>query len=310
MTKIVTLGDISEYLPIRLEKGSNGLYPFPVMRCGVLTYYQMDHQIIWGCVKSNRVGPTTISPPAGIQDIIIMKDGYSFTLEVGKPLRDLKYDFLNMFIGVLFRDQAYQDILNCLVANKFEIYVENPLVTAIHETREEHGVDLRKNEGRDYYLLNTLVQLPIQTLSGKRGASAQSFWVASLNNLDDIVLSYTTKIENKIRRNFGREFYEQGCWGTLPEFKNALLEERKLSSLMPQQTDLVTGVLEAYDETIELLERLELLIKADFKKTVFPLGEYSFFPKPHKKNEREAQDAIESLELIPYDCDSPSVSSF
>nr|WP_028387605.1 DUF2608 domain-containing protein [Legionella fairfieldensis] len=152
-----------------------------------------------------------------------------------------------------------------------------------------------------------LVQLPIQSLSGKRGANTQSFWVASLRNLDGIVLSDTTKVENKIRRNFGREFYEQGCWGTLSEFKGALLEARKflsLSSQTSQQTELITGVSEAYEETIELLERIELLIRADFKKSAFPLGLYPFFSKPYKQSEQEIKETLTiktALKNISYD---------
>ncbi|MDP3267803.1 MAG: hypothetical protein Q8M40_02015 [Legionella sp.] len=300
MPKIIELNDITEYPPTLLEKDKNGLYPYPTMRCGVLPYYRQGNQIIWGCVKSNRVGPTTVAPPAGIQDILVIKEEQRFILEAGKPFTGLEYDFLQKFIGKLLRDQTYQDIITCLIEHKFEIYVENPLVTAIHETREEHGVDLRKSAGRDYSLLNTVVQLPVQSLSGKRGANTQSFWVASLSHTDGIVLSNTKKTENKIRRNFGREFYEQGCWGTLSEFKDALLEARKFSSL-PSQTsqnmDLITGVLEAYEETIELLESIELLIRANFKKPAFPLGFHPLFSKPNQKNEQEIK-TVQTIKLF------------
>ncbi len=60
------------------------------MRCGVLPYcLDKDNQIIWGCVESNRVGPVTIAPAAGIQDIFAIRDGQRFVLEVGKPFPDL-----------------------------------------------------------------------------------------------------------------------------------------------------------------------------------------------------------------------------
>lgn len=386
MPKIVELNDISEYPPIPLEKDENGLYPYPTMRCGVIPYcYRKGHPIIWGGVKSDRIGPTTIALPAGIQDVLIIKDGRRFVLEVGKPFPGseseiLEYDFLQIFVGKFFRDQTYQDIITCLVSNKFEIYVENPLVTALHETHEEHGVYLQKNEGRDHYLLNTLRELPIQRLSGQRGADAECFWIASLNNTDGIVLKDTKKIENKIRRNFGREFYEQGCWGTLSEFKDALVEARKFSPLpsqegslikmsihpeliMPhdlktllggkpsyallngkvyyideylewneipiikvdkakleaifpsvfgevqeaspeqlvklaslaQKMALITGVLEAYEETIEFLERIELLITADFKKSAFPLGLARFFSRPSIKEILTIKTALRNI---------------
>lgn len=184
------------FLP--LEKNKGGLYPVPIMRCGVLPFYfDKDNQIIWGCVESNRVGPITITPPAGIQDIIIMKDEQCFNLEVGKPFPDLKFNFLSAFTGKLFRDQTYQDIIACLIENKFNLYIENPLETALHETQEEHGVDLR-NEGRDSHLLNTLLELSVQKLSGKQGATAQYTCIAFLKNSDDVVLNYTNKIEKRL----------------------------------------------------------------------------------------------------------------
>ncbi|MDP1603843.1 MAG: DUF2608 domain-containing protein [Legionella sp.] len=307
MPKLVELNDLSEYQPLPLEKEKNGLYSVPTMRCGVLPYYRNGNQIIWGCVKSDRVGPTTIAPPAGIQDILVIGDERRFFLEAGKPFPNLGYDFLQEFIGKLFRDQVYQDIITRLIGHKFEIYLENPLVTAIHETYEEHGLDLRKDEGRDLSLLNTLVQLPVQNLSGKRGASTQCLWVASLQTIEGVVLSDTKKIENKIRRNFGRHFYEKGSWGTLAEFKSALSEARNYSSdslQTPQQRDLIAGVLEAYEETLELLERTELLIRADYKKSAFPLGLYPFFSKSDHKKEQGIHEILSiktALKKISYD---------
>ncbi len=280
MLKIIEINAASEYQPLRLEKGNDGLYPTPTMRCGVLPYYLKGNQIIWGCVKSDRVGPITIAPPAGIQDILIVKNDRCFSLEVGKPLPQLEDDFLQEFVGKYFRDDVYQQVIARFIENEFEIYIQNPFVTAIQETYEEHGFDLRKDVGRDHHLLNALSQLPIQNLSGERGANAQCFWVASLNSTQSIVLNDTKKIENKIRRNVGRQFYEQGCWGTLAEFKCALLEERKFSldsSIPPQKMALIKGVLEAYEENIELLERIELLIRTDLKKSAFSSNTLSIF---------------------------------
>ncbi|MCL9682572.1 hypothetical protein [Legionella maioricensis] len=259
------------FLP--LEKNKDGLYPVPTMRCGVLPFYiDKNNQIIWGCIESNRVGPITITPPAGIQDIIIIKDEQCFNLEVGKPFPDLKIDFLSTFIGKLFRDQIYQDIIACLIENKFNLYVETPLETALHETQDEHGVDLR-NEGKDRHLLNTLLELPLQNLSGKQGATTQYTCIAFLKNGDDVVLNYTNKIEEKIRRNLGRSFYEKGCWGTLGSFKTTLaLEQIKFNSTSEQthytsqQMDLITGTLSANQDAIEFLESIELLIRSDLEK--------------------------------------------
>lgn len=260
-------------LPLPLEKNQEGLYPVPTTRCGVLPFFiDKDNQIIWGCIESNRVGPKTVTPPAGIQDIIIMKAEHCFKVEVGKPFPDLQLDFLNPFIGKHFRDKNFQDIIACLIENAFDVYVENSEETALHETLEEHGVDLR-NEGKDRHLLNTLFKLPLQTLSGKQGATAQCTYLAFLKNGEGINLSNTFKIENKIRRNLGRHFYEKGCWGTLESFKISLrLEKEQFKTLdkhtqyTSPQVDLIEGVLAANQDAIDFLEHLELLIKADLKK--------------------------------------------
>lgn len=268
----MTLATNFNYLP--LEKNQEGLYSVPTMRCGVLPFYiDNDDQIIWGCIKSNRVGPITITPPAGIQDIIIMKDELYLSLEVGKPFPDLKLDFLVPFIGELFRDQIYQEIIARLVDNKFNVYVEHPLNTALHETQEEHGVDLGK-EGRDRHLLNTLLELPLQKLSGKQGATSQCTYIAFLKNPDGVVLNYTEKIENKIRRNLKRPFYEKGCWGTLDSFKLALEQEKekfnateKREEYTPPQLALIDVTLSANQEAIEFLENIELLVKSNLEKS-------------------------------------------
>lgn len=253
-----------------LKKNEDGLYSVPTIRCGVLPFYlDNNDQIIWGCVESNRVGFITIMPPAGIQDIIIIKDKQRFNLEVGKPFPDLKIDFLNMFIGMLFRDQTYQDIIACLIENKYNVYVESKLATALHETQEEHGVDLQ-NEGKDIHLLNNLIELPLQKLSGKQGATAQYTCIAFLKSCEHVVLNYTEKVEKKIRRNFGRSFYEKGCWGTLDSFKATLALERiKFNSssvqshITPQQIDLIIGTLSANEDAIKFLENIELLIRSN-----------------------------------------------
>lgn len=193
------------------------------MRCGVLPFYVgKNNQIMWGCIESDRVGPVTVAPAAGIQDIIVMKGERCFRLEVGKPFPELELDFLKPFANTMFRDQAFQTIIDCLVDNQFEVYVENPLETALHETEEEHGVDLQP-EGKHRHLLHTLLELPIRELNGKQGASAQYTCIAFMGNCEDVELNYTNKIETKIRRNLNRKFYEKGCWGTLDSFKRTLL---------------------------------------------------------------------------------------
>ncbi|CAM2766248.1 hypothetical protein [Legionella worsleiensis] len=301
MPKTIKLHRTSEYAPIPLVKNEQGLYPVPTMRCGILPYTRQGSDILWGCVKSNRVGPVTITLPAGIQDILVTKGEKHLALEVGKPVPDLGYECVQEFVGTLFRDQVYQQMVSRLIENDFNVFIEHPLVTALHETREEHGIDLRKDEGRDHHLLHQLIELAVQPLSGQRGATAQMFWIASLNALDGIELSNTAKIEKKIRRNFGREFYEQGCWGTLPEFKKALIEARQHTTPTPHsasQTDLIKGVLEAYEETLDLLSYLELLINNSFIKTALPREFPRFFTHPSERTSDDAGGIDDMLNTV------------
>lgn len=176
-------------------------------------------------------------------------------------------EFLNPYIGKFFRDQPYQDIIACLLANKFNVYVENPLETAFHETQEEHGIDLR-NEGRDRHLLNTLIELPVRKLSGKQGATAQYTCIAFLKNADNVSLNNTSKIENKIRRNLDRSFYEKGCWGTLASFKMTLKMHRDIFNATDRPADctnntanLIDGALTSFEDAIKFLEDTEVLIR-------------------------------------------------
>ena len=269
----------SHHLP--LEKNQEGEYLRPSMRCGVLPFYIDKHnQIIWGCVESNRVGPITITPPAGTQDIIVMKEGKEICkLEVAKPFPDLNVnpmielnlDFLKPFIGQFFRDKEYQNIIRCLIANKFDVFVENPLATALHETQEEHGVDLR-DEGKDHHLLHTLFELPLQKLNGKQGATSQYTCLAFLKNGDDVVLNYMEKTENKIQRNLNRRFYEKGCWGAVESFKITLKSEQEKYKTMdknlynPKQIELIEGMLAANEDAITFLENMELELKPFIEK--------------------------------------------
>ena len=268
MQKKIELNSLAQLPLSPLEKDQQGVFAVPTMRCGVLPcYIDKENQILWGCVESNRVGTVTITPPAGIQDIIVIKEELYISLEVGKPFPDLKIEFLAPYIGKLFRDQPYQEIIACLLANTFKVYVENPLETALHETYEEHGIDLRK-EGKDHHLLNTLIECPVRKLSGKQGATAQYTCIAFLKNTDHVKLNDTSKIENKIRRNFGRSFNEKGCWGTVASFKMTLAMQRDIFNPTDQkarytkdEADLIEGALTSFEDAIKFLEDTEVLIR-------------------------------------------------
>ncbi|MBA3662263.1 MAG: hypothetical protein H0W64_11065 [Gammaproteobacteria bacterium] len=256
---------IADYPLIALHKDSTGKYPFPNMPCGVLPFYIEDNKIIWGCVESNRVGVIAVAPPAGTQDIIVFKDHRSFVFEVAKPFPMTEFECLQAFTGKAFSGQTYQDIIETLQKNNFETYLENPIATAIHETREEHGTDLRKNVGKNVNLTHDLFEFEPQTILAKRGTTTQKVIVAFLNSKEGIELKETNKVEEKIPVNKGRIFYERGAWKTLDAIKlNFIAEKEKFSdiniqndSLNKDQLELIRAELRAFESRIQLLEKIE-----------------------------------------------------
>lgn len=258
--------DVTGHPLIPLEKAPDGNYPYPHTRYGILPYCVKDTgEIVWGCVESNRVEPITFEPAAGTQDIIVLKGDKRWVLESGKPFPDFSQEvnFLSTFIGKLFRDDVYQDSLSCLVANDFSVYLENPLATAIHEAYEEHGIDLHIGSGRDNHLLKTSLELTTREIFPAQNgvASPLHLWLAELTNIDGIELRKTNKIDKKMRRNFGREFYENGTWITLDYFKMKLLEEKtKFSPLdiySPVKAELINQAFSACERNIKFIEQIE-----------------------------------------------------
>jgi hypothetical protein len=254
-----------------LKKNADGVYPVYKERCGVLPCYLNDEgQIVWGCVESNRVGPTLINFPAGARDIIAIKDGRGVRLELGKPFSGLGCEALAPFIGQLFRNEAYQTIVAALEDNGFRLFVENPLEAALHETQEEHGADVREHTGRDYHLLIRLLERPEQEIIAKKGSEEMHVWVAQLQSSEGVVLNRTDKVDRKIKRNFGREFYEQGCWGTLKDIKEKIcVEQEKFSS--PEvlatydstQNELIEGAFSACEGALKFLEHIEASVMSE-----------------------------------------------
>ena len=263
MPNVSEVIDISGYPLIPLEKESGGLYPFPRMRYGILPYYVYPTgQVAWGCIESNRVGPVTLAPAAGTQDVIAIKDEQRLVFELGKPLPDFKVSGLT--IGQLFRDQAYQESIECLIENGFKVYLENPLATAIHEAYEEHGIDLDHAK----HLLNRSLELSpkVQTLIQKGIASPLCVWFPELISCEGITLRYTEKIDAKMRRNSGRAFYERGCWVTLEEFKAKFVQQKEMFSSLNEYTsvriELITEAFTAFELHMQLLESIESSIQA------------------------------------------------
>ncbi|MDF1646777.1 MAG: hypothetical protein P1U61_07365 [Legionellaceae bacterium] len=261
--------DITGYPLIPLEKNAENHYPFPRIRCGILPYYiNSTGQIIWGCIESNRVEPITLSPAAGTQDIIALKSNQRLLLEAGKPLPELNIPGITA--GEFFRGQVYQDTLNHLVHHGFKVYLENPLATAIHEAHEEHGIDLHQTSGLDRHLLRTPLEhtKPITT-EDRPDVAAVCMWFPELKNIEGIQLRHTHKTDTKMRRNFGRKFYEQGCWVTLDDFKTKFNQERKKFSSFSADNytevklQLITEAFKAFRLNIQLLKRIELLLQVE-----------------------------------------------
>ncbi|MDF1683267.1 MAG: hypothetical protein P1U36_01285 [Legionellaceae bacterium] len=263
---------IQEIYPMTpLEKSRDGVYRMYKERCGVLPcYLNDDGQIVWGCVESNRVGPTLMSFPAGARDVIAIKDGHEIRLELGKPFPDLSCEALSPFIGELFRNEAYQTISAALENNGYRLFIENALEAALHEAQEEHGTDVREHTGRDRALLIHLIEHAEQEIIAKKGSEIMHVWVAQLQSSEGVVLNRTEKVDRKIKRNLGREFYEQGCWGTFDEFKDKLrLEQEKflssdvMATYDATQNELIDGAFSACEGALGFLERIEASIKPD-----------------------------------------------
>ncbi|MDF1646241.1 MAG: hypothetical protein P1U61_04560 [Legionellaceae bacterium] len=251
-----------------LEKNADGTYPVDKTRCGVLPCYLNEQgQIVWGCVESNRVGPVLVNLPAGARDVIAIQGGHEIKLEWGKPFPDLSCSALTPFIGKPFRNDAYQEIVAVLESSGFQLFIENPLEAALHETQEEHGADVREHGGRDHHLLMSLLDCPEQEIVAKKGSEVMHVWVAHLQSAEGVVLNRTNKVDRKIKSNFGRAFYEQGCWGTLEYFKAKVHEEHvKFSSpevlaiYNDTQKELIKGAFSACEGALSFLTSVEACV--------------------------------------------------
>jgi hypothetical protein len=263
--------DITGYPLIPLKKTADGQYVFPRNRFGILPYYiTPSGQIKWGCIESNRVEPITFAPAAGTQDIIVIKDKQRLVLELGKPLPALgdEFTFLHSFTGQSFRETAFQEILTCLTTNGFQVYLENPLATAIHEAHEEHGIDLRKSDGHDSHLLQVpLESSPYHLIASQSGEASLGIWLPRLTSIDTVALLHTQKTESKMRRNLGRKFYEKGVWITLEEFENRFNQEKaKFASLdgcPPVKIELINETFRACERHIQFLKKIEPLLRQE-----------------------------------------------
>ena len=256
--------DITGYPLIPLEKNSENLYIYPRERYGILPYYVDPHgQIIWGLIESNRFEAVTNTPAAGTQDIIVIKEDERLVLELGKPLPEWeeKFSFLHPFIGKHFRETTYQEVLECLNANGFEIYAEDPLATALHEASEEHGIDLDKFTGSDLDLLKIpLAFSQYQTITPPTTPATLGMWLPELTSVDTVTLRYTQKVDKKVLDNLGQEFYERGVWITLDELKIGFNKEREKFNFEISGYSHGRASLDACKGYIPFLEQMECFV--------------------------------------------------
>ena len=191
--------DITGYPLIPLKKDDQGKYPYLRERYGVLPYYiDSEGQIFWGCVESNRVGPTVLAPAAGSQDIIAIKDTQRIVLESGKPLPDIPMTQSLELNGKRFRDEVYQQLIEHLFTQGFQVYFESPLATAIHETYEEHGLNLTQKGHDVNFLQSPLVTARELAIPRNQNIALLHLWVVELVNHHHVVLQHTEKVDEKI----------------------------------------------------------------------------------------------------------------
>ena len=247
-----------------IGKAENGQYLFPNTPCGVLPFYiNQENKIVWGCIETNRTRIKSTHPPAGTQDIIVIRNKERFTIEVSKPLRALGIDCLKSFFGKNVSGENYQGIISTLIKNGYEVYLESMLATAIHETYEEHGTDLRIGEGLNRDLVINMYDFEPQTIQAKRGLTTQKAFAAHLKNPEKVRLNYTNKIEEKILINKGLAFYEKGTWCTLEELKALFLTESThfansdTSELSTEQRAFIEAEFRVWASRIELMEKME-----------------------------------------------------
>lgn len=258
----ISLESLNKLSPQPLVPDATGYFPFPRERYGIIAcFIDSDDQLVWGGMESNRIGPTTIAPPAGVPDILAIKENQYYRFEAAKALPEFHLSFLDNYVGQLVRDMTYQQVLTRFKEQGFNLYLEHALTTAIGEVAEEHGLNLSNTLSSDRHLLHKLYQLPSIVAPGIQDSKSQQFWLALLHSNKGVCLKDTTKLEQKIRRNKGRQFYEKGRWGTLAQFKDdfehAFLQALEWYQLQPEKLELLALFLESHWQMLQLLTNLE-----------------------------------------------------
>ncbi|WP_298626764.1 hypothetical protein [uncultured Legionella sp.] len=149
----------------------------------------------------------------------------------------------------------------------YQVFLENKLATAIHETFEENGIDLNTN-GRDQHLLVAVYDFVVQPVKAKRGIATQKIYAALLSgdNLRDdasILLKNTLKVEEKITAFKGNNFYEKGIWCTLQELKQLFEIEKDQYDKSDKKSFTKVQQITINQEFIAWKSRLELIEKVE-----------------------------------------------
>jgi hypothetical protein len=250
---------VDGHVPVQRQK--DGLFPFPRTRYGILPYCVDSRQILWGVIETDRVGPVIFTPAAGTQDLIAIKDEHSITLELSKPMKDyskhIHASFLTPFAGQLLRDEVYQQVLNGFQENGYQLYFESPMATAIHEAYEEHGLDLRHDQS---VLVKPIEQALFKCTSADKGDASLCLWMPQVRDIMAIKLKHTQKVEEKIRRNHGRVFYEKGAWVTLNELKTRY-EAEQFKLKQDVYPPLVVQIMSQFQVSIRHIDMMEAKFK-------------------------------------------------
>lgn len=211
-------------------------------------------EIYYALVATNRVGIVVVTPPAGTQDVIVVKDNQKISIELGKDKN------LEEALGKIGRNnesalkgsaleeytiKAYQDA-------GYAVRLETSWEAAVRETREEQGVDLNKlsiigspcgyslqlitkrslersekEAGRELFSLTNIRTLNdvaqwVETQRAGLSKSDQAIFAVRVENFSGTVLNRADRIEQKIPGRKGASFYEAGVFLTLAQMREEL----------------------------------------------------------------------------------------
>lgn len=236
-----------------IPRDEHGQFIMPEHSIGIVPFYiNEQHEMIWGCVETNRCGLNISMPPVGSPDIIVNKGLEQFRLELNKPIPENITD-LKEFFGSKLCKAVFDRVMQKLEASGYQLYIENPLDTAARETYEEHGCDLRKPLGKNRGNLKALFGFPIQHIQSHNKMVAIQCFTALIDNPQAVDLKTTHKQEEKIANRIGHTFYETGTWMSLTALKQKLSTLSGASDNLEQERAVMHS-------RIQLIEKMEASI--------------------------------------------------